>query len=309
MTTVEVAPRSAATRIRLRRAPKYEPPFDDERTPEPPPTANQLTLTWPTPPPLTPAVGNPTAGDPKIARAPEAASPTESPRRNDAANGTAADGNATGKDARDGSATRENAGHGAAARGNAEGERAAVGNPGDGRAPRGNTGDGRAAGGNAEGGGAAGRNAVGGNVADEKGGAAPDREGMATKAHPAVPAGDARLAVRRFVSACVEVLNGHRPAAHLRRLALPTEAARVVAQAVAGAHRVAELRRTDPRRPLPRARRRPAPVAVLRVHLCGPSPGAIEASVVLVTGERTWALALRLEMHHETWVATALRLV
>jgi hypothetical protein len=121
--------------------------------------------------------------------------------------------------------------------------------------------------------------------------------------------GDARLAVRRFVTACVEVFNGYRPAAHLRRLSLPAEAARVTAQAMAGAHRVSELRRLGPKRQIPRARRRPTPVAVLRVQLCEPRPGAIEASVVLVTGDRTWALALRMESHEEAWLATALRLV
>src|SRR5687768_640702 len=63
--------------------------------------------------------------------------------------------------------------------------------------------------------------------------------------HPAPPpvrrtvvtgaSAEARLAVRRFVSTCVEVLNGHRPAAHLRRLSQPREAATVVAQGLAGA--------------------------------------------------------------------------
>jgi hypothetical protein len=48
---------------------------------------------------------------------------------------------------------------------------------------------------------------------------------------------------------------------------------------------------------------------VLRVRLCEPRPGAIEASVILLTGERTWALALRLEKHDETWQATTLRLI
>jgi hypothetical protein len=111
------------------------------------------------------------------------------------------------------------------------------------------------------------------------------------------------------VGACVEVLNGYRPAAHLRRLALPREASRVVAQAVAGAHRVAELRGADSRPQIPRSRRRPAPVAVQRVRLCEPRPGAVEASVILLTGERTWALALRLEKHEETWLTTTLRLI
>jgi Family of unknown function (DUF6459) len=120
-------------------------------------------------------------------------------------------------------------------------------------------------------------------------------------------AGDARLAVRRFVSVCVEVLNGYRPAAHLRRLSLPMEAPGVVAQGVVGARRVAELRHAA--RPADRRVRRPGPVAVLRVLLCEPRPGAIEAAVLLITGERTWAMAFRLELHQQKWAATALRLI
>jgi hypothetical protein len=120
-------------------------------------------------------------------------------------------------------------------------------------------------------------------------------------------AGDTRLAVRRFVSVCVEVLNGYRPAAHLRRLASPVEAPAVVAQGVAGARRVAELRQAA--RPADRRGRRPGPVGVLRVLLCEPRPGAVEAAVLLITGERTWAMAFRLEFHQQKWAATALRLI
>jgi uncharacterized protein DUF6459 len=119
---------------------------------------------------------------------------------------------------------------------------------------------------------------------------------------------EARLAVRRFVQMCVEVLNGYRPPAHLRRLARPADAAGVVAQGVAGAQRVAALRKavqTAGRRPS----RRPPPVAVLRLRLCEPRPGAVEAAVALITGERTWAMALRMELHQQIWSATALRLI
>jgi hypothetical protein len=118
--------------------------------------------------------------------------------------------------------------------------------------------------------------------------------------------GDAKLAVRRFVGMCVEVLNGYRPAAHLRQLSLPTQAAEVIAQAVSGTRRVADLRRSNRsgRRAL-----RPGPVAVLRLRLCEPRPGAVEAAVLLVTGERTWAMALRLELHQQNWAATVLRLI
>ena len=118
--------------------------------------------------------------------------------------------------------------------------------------------------------------------------------------------GEARMAVRRFVQMCVEVLNGYRPAAHLRRLSLPIEAGGVVAQGMCGARRVAEVRRG---RPGDRRGRRPGPVAVLGLKLCQPRPGAVEATVVLVTGERTWAMALRLELHQDNWAATVLRLI
>jgi Family of unknown function (DUF6459) len=128
-------------------------------------------------------------------------------------------------------------------------------------------------------------------------------------AHRPVVAGashEAKRAVHRFVRICVEVLNGHRPPAHLRPLALPTEAAAVLAQAQSGARRVADLRRQATGRRPPR---RPPPVAVVRLRLCEPRPGAVEAAVALVTGERTWAMALRLERHRESWSATALRLI
>jgi hypothetical protein len=118
--------------------------------------------------------------------------------------------------------------------------------------------------------------------------------------------GDAKLAVRRFVSMCVEVLNGYRPAAHLRRMSLPKEAAGVVAQGLVGAQRVGEMRRAVPHR---RAARQPGPVAVLKLRLCEPRPGAVEAAVLLVTGERTWAMALRMELHQQSWCATTLRLI
>ena len=118
---------------------------------------------------------------------------------------------------------------------------------------------------------------------------------------------DARMAVRRFVSMCVEVFNGYRPAAHLRRMSAPKEAARVVAQGVAGARRIAELRRVA--RPGDRHARRPGPVGVLGLRLCEPRQGAVEAAVLLVTGERTWAMALRLEEDQRGWAATVLRLI
>lgn len=131
--------------------------------------------------------------------------------------------------------------------------------------------------------------------------------GLPVAAHRSVVAGasaDAKLAVRRFVLMCIEVLNGFRPPAHLRRLSRPSEAAEVVAQALVGTRRVAEMRQQSSRPP-----RRPLPVAVIRLRLCEPRPGAVEAAVAMVIGDRTWAMALRLELNQETWSATTLRLI
>ena len=134
---------------------------------------------------------------------------------------------------------------------------------------------------------------------------------VAVGARRAVVAGashDARLAVHRFVRMCVEVLNGHRPPSQLRKLSVPANAAGVVAQALAGARRVADLRRAGAQRGR-RPAKRPSPVAVIQLRLCEPRPGAVEAAVALVMGERTWAMALRMELHHDAWSATILRLI
>lgn len=122
---------------------------------------------------------------------------------------------------------------------------------------------------------------------------------------------EAKLAVRRFVAVCVEVLNGYRPAAHLRPLSVPGEAAGVVAEALSATRRLAETRRNNGRTPRSTSRhgRRPDPVAVRRLRLCQPHPRAVEAAVLLVTADRTWAVALRLERHQQSWAATTLRLV
>lgn len=135
--------------------------------------------------------------------------------------------------------------------------------------------------------------------------------GVVVSAQRAVVSGashEAKAAVHRFVRLCVEVLNGHRPPAHLRQLSVPADATAVVTQALAGARRVAELRRAAQRAGR-RPPRRPSPVAVIRLRLCEPRPGAVEAAVALVTGDRTWAMALRMELHQQTWSATTLRLI
>lgn len=295
VTTVEVTPRSPRPPIRLRRAPQYEPPFDDERDPEAWESAHQLALVWPAR--AEPEEPRPREDVARAQRRETAKSASGQPtRRSDQAPEPGQAGPAASPGLPTSAGTPGTTADAATATGPPVTTlRAVTGTSAPGTAPNAET-------------------AVG--TSGAVGGAGPDTAGVGPPvgASPGVsaPAGasrDAKLAVRRFVSACVEVLNGYRPAAHLRRLALPAEAARVVAQSVAGAHRVAELRRGDPRRPAHRSRVRPAPVAVIHLWLCEPRPGAVEASVVLVTGDRTWALALRLELHHESWLATALRLI
>jgi hypothetical protein len=129
--------------------------------------------------------------------------------------------------------------------------------------------------------------------------------------HRSVVAGashDAKLAVHRFVRLCVEVFNGHRPPHHLRHVSRPSDAAGVVAQAQSAIKRIAAHRKAT-RSPTRHPPRRPPPVAVIRLRLCEPRSGAVEAAVALVTGDRTWALALRMEQHQESWSATTLRLI
>jgi hypothetical protein len=153
--------------------------------------------------------------------------------------------------------------------------------------------------------------ALGGSASADTGAANADPNGTGQDRTVAGASADAKLAVRRFVALCVEVLNGYRPAAHLRRLSRPGEAAGVIAQAHAAAHRVADLRRGagQGQRGADRRGRRPDPVAVLKLRFCEPRPGVVEAAVLLVTGGRTWAVAVRLEQHQQSWAATTLRLV
>ncbi|WP_179855104.1 Rv3235 family protein [Paractinoplanes atraurantiacus] len=138
------------------------------------------------------------------------------------------------------------------------------------------------------------------------------RDGLAAGVRVARDAGpaacDAGPAVRRFLHACVEVLNGYRPPAHLRHLARPAEAAEVVSEGALGLARLVALRRAGLRAGR-RPSRKPIPVAILRLHLCEPRPGVVEAAAPLQIGEHTWATALRMELDQQAWAATALRLI
>lgn len=259
MPTLDTATRGCRPPIRVRPAPRTDPPYDDELDPQQWVNPHQLAFEFPPrqPPPDLPSPDTPSAHfSPGHAWSVHASS------------ALALSANATGARPTDPHRT-DRPSAGLPARGQAAGSPEtgqAVGSPAAGQGPHG-----------------------------------PRVVGAS---------GEARLAVRRFVTMCVEVLNGYRPATHLRRLSLPKEAPVVVAQAVAGTSRVAELRRTrGAPRTTDRRGRGPTPVGVVRLHLCEPRPGAVEVAVLLVTGDRTWAMALRLELHLQVWRATALRLV
>lgn len=112
---------------------------------------------------------------------------------------------------------------------------------------------------------------------------------------------ETRQAARRFLSTCLEILNGYRPVAHVRPLAVPADAEAIIAQLTAGIERLAARRR--------RVGGRQEPVQVRLLRVCEPRPGVAEAAAALGSDGHRWALAFRLERRRGTWVSTALRMV
>lgn len=114
-----------------------------------------------------------------------------------------------------------------------------------------------------------------------------------------------QAAAMRFVAACLEVMNGYRPVAHLRRLTAPAEFTAIAEEMIRALRRVSGSRGARP------PTRSPAPSSVrLRdLRTCEPRDGAIEAAAVLGHGDRSWALALRLERRPAGWLCTTVRLV
>jgi hypothetical protein len=98
--------------------------------------------------------------------------------------------------------------------------------------------------------------------------------------------------------ALLETLHGHRPAAQLSRW---------VDEPVLGAISL-HLRRRRARRPTPRpnAGRRPPAVRSIRVQC--PDPNAVEVTAHLLLGQRSVAMAFRLEACTDRWLCTALEM-
>jgi hypothetical protein len=110
-------------------------------------------------------------------------------------------------------------------------------------------------------------------------------------------------ATLRFLDRCQEILNGYRPASHVRPLSVPEEAQTIMEHVAAVARRTTRA----PRVPQPGAPpgRRPSAVARRRVYVCEPRPGAAEATAVLSQAGRSWAVAFRLERRRDAWLCTA----
>jgi hypothetical protein len=94
----------------------------------------------------------------------------------------------------------------------------------------------------------------------------------------------------------VEVLNGFRPASHLRPLIEPLAALTIVDQ-LADRSIVADRSRS-------RGRAVDDRVRVRQIRICEPVTGVAEAAVVLGRGELRWAMALRWEFLRGAWLCT-----
>jgi hypothetical protein len=131
-------------------------------------------------------------------------------------------------------------------------------------------------------------------------------------------------AAYRYVALCLEVLEGFRPATHLRRLTLAAAFETVLDQlarpAARGGHpSSAGPSPGGPAVPRPAAQigggtggRRDAGTDRLRLRrlwVGEPSDGVVEAAAVVGRADRAWALALRLERRDGAWLCTDLRVV
>jgi hypothetical protein len=110
----------------------------------------------------------------------------------------------------------------------------------------------------------------------------------------------AQVAAGRFVAVCVEVLNGFRPAGHLRALTTPFEFATISTQLTRRAVRV---------RMPNRDRTGQERVRVRRLRVFEQRAGVAEAVAVLHHGEASWAIALRFEHRRGSWLCTLLEVV
>ncbi|GAB3063895.1 Rv3235 family protein [Micromonospora schwarzwaldensis] len=108
---------------------------------------------------------------------------------------------------------------------------------------------------------------------------------------------EAARAAHRFVRMFLEIVNGFRPPGQLRPLCLPEAASQVSAELTRAARRVPPVRRRTAR---------PA-LHLLRLRVCEPRAGAVEATAVFTgAGGASWAVAVRLEHRRGNWLCLVL---
>jgi len=129
-------------------------------------------------------------------------------------------------------------------------------------------------------------------------------------------AGTGGQAAYRYVGLCLEVLEGYRPATHLRRLTLAAAFESVLDQLSRPAARTGHPSSGGPapqatggRPTAGRADRGADRLRLRRLWVGEPSDGVVEAAAVVGRADRAWALALRLERRGDQWLCIDLQVV
>lgn len=138
-----------------------------------------------------------------------------------------------------------------------------------------------------------------------------DRGGHSAGHEPTPGSREARLAARRLLGACIEVIGGFRPVSQLRPYCAPERFDAIVNRLLRpvgtgrghGATRASVVARTlgppkvgRPGLPSPQDR-----VTVRRVQLCDVRDGVLELAVVMARRGKVWAMAMRMERSRGRW--------
>ncbi|MFT4009506.1 MAG: Rv3235 family protein [Nocardioidaceae bacterium] len=105
----------------------------------------------------------------------------------------------------------------------------------------------------------------------------------------------------RFAQTVLEALNCDRPVTQLLRWTTPHIYRQLERRIAARQKAVRSVPRIGQRHPVVRA-------TVRSVHVCQPGPDAVEVGVHIQTGDRSRAMAARLERRGGQWLCTALEL-
>jgi hypothetical protein len=127
-------------------------------------------------------------------------------------------------------------------------------------------------------------------------------------------AGELRLAAKRLLGTCIEVMGGFRPVAQLRLYCAPERfdaiANRLLRPSGTGRGHGATRASVVLGRYAPPKSGRPARIApqdrvtVRRVQVCDVADGVAELAVVMARRGKVWAMAMRLESNRGRWLCT-----